>query len=150
MPTSSWFIIASGPSLTIEDVAILKGQRVLCINDNYLRAPWADVLYACDGIWWDRHHHREELKAFKGRKITQDKESADKYRLEYIKGVDALGLSRDPACIHLGANSGIQAINLASWLRHAGHRRQVSLVRRACLARRRPGSRSLAPLAVAL
>lgn len=108
----SWFIIASGPSLTAEDVSTLKGQRVLCINDNYLMAPWADVLYACDGHWWD--WHAERVKDFRGRKITQDKEAADRYGLEYIQSVDAPGLSSDPTCIHMGSNSGIQAINLAA------------------------------------
>lgn len=120
----SWFIIASGPSLTVEDVNSLKGQRVICINDNYRLAPWADVLYACDGHWWDWHHDREELKAFKGRKITQDEAAANRYGLEYIKSVDAPGLSRDPAYIHQGSNSGIQAINLAY---HLGARRVVLL-----------------------
>jgi hypothetical protein len=104
--------------LTVEDVASLKGQSVLCINDNYLLAPFASALYACDGHWWDWHAGRAELKAFGGRKITQDKEAAQKYGLEYIEGVDAPGLSSDQARIHLGSNSGIQAINLAAhWTR---------------------------------
>jgi uncharacterized Rossmann fold enzyme len=64
------------------------------------------------------------LKSFKGRKITQDKEAAEKYGLEYIESRDADGLSRDPAYIHKGSNSGIQAINLAS---HLGARRIVLL-----------------------
>jgi hypothetical protein len=110
---SAWFVIGSGPSLTAEDVASLHGQRVICINDNYLRAPWADVLYACDGHWWDWHAHRPELQNFKGRKITQDEDAAKRYRLEHIASVDRPGLSKDPAYIHQGQNSGIQAINLA-------------------------------------
>ncbi len=120
----SWFIIASGPSLTREDVESLKGQRVLVINDNYLLAPWSAVLYACDGHWWDWHADRPELKAFKGRKITQDEDAAKRYGLEHIRGVDEPGLSSDPACIHMGSNSGIQAINLAY---HLGARRVVLL-----------------------
>jgi hypothetical protein len=104
--------------LTSEDVASLRGQRVLCINDNYLMAPWADVLYASDPQWWEWHAGSPELKAFPGRKITQDEEAAKKYGLEYIEGVDEPGLSRDPARIHTGANSGIAAINLAAhWTR---------------------------------
>jgi hypothetical protein len=113
-----WFIVASGPSLTAEDVATLEGQRVLVINDNYRLAPWADALYAADPIWWEWHADRPELKAFKGRKITQDEEAANRYGLEYIRSVDADGLSRDPAYVHKGSNSGIQAINLAAhWTR---------------------------------
>jgi len=120
----SWFVIASGPSLTAEDVALLEGQRVVAINDNYILAPWATVLYGADPIWWEWHAERAELKAFKGRKITQDKEAAERYGLEYIRSVDADGLSRDPAYVHKGSNSGIQAINLAY---HFGARRIVLL-----------------------
>jgi hypothetical protein len=120
--TLTRFIIASGPSLTVEDVNAIRNQPTIAINDNYLLAPWADVLYACDVCWWD--WHAEGLKSFKGRKITQDKEAAEKYGLEYIRSVDADGLSRDPSCIHKGSNSGIQAINLAY---HLGARRIVLL-----------------------
>jgi hypothetical protein len=93
-------------------VESLKGQRVIVINDNYRIAPWADVLYACDPAWWDLHEVR--VRTFKGRKITQDKEAAERYGLEYIEGVDEPGLSPYPNRIHLGSNSGIQAINLAA------------------------------------
>lgn len=121
---TNWFIIASGPSLTAEDVNLLRGQRVLCINDNYRLAPWAEVLYACDEIWWDRHHDQPELMAFCGRKITRDQEASKKYGIEYIKSVDEPGLSGDSTYIHEGSNSGIQAINLAC---HFGARRIVLL-----------------------
>lgn len=120
----SCFIVASGPSLTIQDVNAIKGQRVIVINDNYLLAPWADVLYFCDGRWWDWHRDKPELRAFRGRKITQDKDAAARYGIEYIESRDGSGLSRDPAYIHKGSNSGIQAINLAY---HFGARRIVLL-----------------------
>jgi hypothetical protein len=121
---TSWFLIASGPSLTIADVNAIKGQKAIAINDNYLLAPWADVLYACDGRWWDWHRDRNELKSFRGRKITQDQDAAARYGIEYIESRDAPGLSRDPAYIHQGSNAGIQAINLAY---HFGARRIVLL-----------------------
>lgn len=121
---STWFVIGSGPSLIVEDVERLRGRHVLVINNNYLLAPWADVLYACDGHWWDWHAERAELKAFKGRKTTRDKEAAERYGLEYIKSIDADGLSRNPGVICEGQNSGIQAINLVY---HLGARRVVLL-----------------------
>lgn len=116
-----FFIIASGPSLTKQDVDSLKGQKVIAINDNYLLAPWADYMYACDPIWWMWHKEREELKAFKGQKWTQREswepsEKTEVERLHKLNWVDSkceMGLSTDPAYIHQGSNSGIQAINLA-------------------------------------
>jgi hypothetical protein len=121
---TSWYIVASGPSLTKTDVEAIKGRNVIVINDNYLLAPWADVLYACDGHWWDWHQDRKELKEFKGRKVTQDKEASERYKLEYIESVDLDGLSRNKDFVAKGSNSGIQAINLAC---HLGATRIVLL-----------------------
>lgn len=128
----SWFIIASGPSLTQEDVNAIKGQKVIVINDNYLIAPWSDYMYACDPHWWMWHKERPELKTFKGQKWTQresweasEKEAVEKHHeLNWIDSKCEMGLSTDPAFIHQGSNSGIQAINLAY---HFGARRIVLL-----------------------
>ena len=118
--------------MTKDDVNLLKGQKVIAINDNYLLAPWADVLYACDPIWWTWHNERPELKAFQGQKWTQN-ESWDPdekriveqhHALRWIDSKCEMGLSTDPAYIHQGSNSGIQAINLAY---HFGARRIVLL-----------------------
>lgn len=105
-------LIASGPSLSLADVDACKGRAfTIAINDNYRIAPWADVLYACDGLWWD--HHFKKLAPFKGELWTQDKPAADRYGLHWIQGKHGEGLSADPNVIHWGANSGYQAINLA-------------------------------------
>jgi hypothetical protein len=125
----TWFIVASGPSLTREDVALLEGQRVLVVNNGYLLAPWATALYGCDGHWWDRHIGRPEMKAFKGRRITRDKGAAERHGLEYVRSFDAPGLAHPP-CICENGNSGAQAINLAAhWLldEPPGERRIVLL-----------------------
>ena len=110
-------ILASGPSLSQSQVDYVQARRdkanVLVINDNYLKIPDADYLYACDDKWWQWHINRPELKAFKGQKITQDIKSAEKYNIEYIESNSRMALSTNPAVIHQGMNSGYQAINLA-------------------------------------
>jgi hypothetical protein len=73
-------------------------------------ASWADILYACDGEWWDRYIE-DVLLTFKGELWTQDFPATSKYGLNRIEGEKADGLGRDN--IHYGANSGYQAINLA-------------------------------------
>ena len=112
-------IIASGPSLTDEQIKLVKeaGPKVLVINDNYLKYPTADFLYACDLKWWDWHAERKELKQFFGQKITQDKAAAEKYNIQYIESHGKMALSTDPKIIHQGMNSGYQAINLAYHMR---------------------------------
>lgn len=51
--------IASGPSLTAEDVELVRkwrsesdSRRVIVTNNGYQLAPWADVLYGMDSKWW--------------------------------------------------------------------------------------------------
>ena len=115
--TTKWAIIASGPSLTKEDVDAVRGLNVIVINTSYWLAPWANILYACDGHWWDWHYDnpdwKAKLDAFEGEKWTQDKAAAEKYGLNYIESKPEAGLSSNPNLIHQGSNSGIQAINLA-------------------------------------
>lgn len=104
-------IIASGPSLTQEQINEAKRQenwRFIAINDAHRLAPFADVLYACDGKWWDMYH--SDLQ-FEGEKWTQDLRAKRKYGLNWVFGKRAAGLGY--ASVHFGANSGYQAINLA-------------------------------------
>lgn len=105
--------IASGASLTQEDIDYCKDKaRVCVVNDNYRLAPWADLLYACDLQWWD--YHKPD---FAGQKWTVDDEAAQKYNLNHITGHSRSGLSLDRSFIHFGRNSGFQLLNL---LAHAG------------------------------
>lgn len=54
-------LIAGGPSLTTEDVEIVRQARmadrvrVIVVNDAYLLAPWADAHYAGDRRWHGWH-----------------------------------------------------------------------------------------------
>jgi len=63
--------IASGPSLTPEDVAVVKdwrdkgGGRVFVANTTFRTAPWADLLFAIDANWWGVHAAEVE-RDFKG------------------------------------------------------------------------------------
>lgn len=54
-------LIGGGPSLTYDQIervarAHAAGRcRVIAVNDAYLWAPWADLLYAADSSWWEEH-----------------------------------------------------------------------------------------------
>lgn len=103
--------VASGPSLSREDIQYIKGKaRVIAINDNYRLADFADILYGCDLKWWN---WQEGVQEFTGLKMSQSVEACKKYDLRYIEGRNGGGLSTDPAFIHTGSNSGFQAINIA-------------------------------------
>lgn len=64
------FCLASGPSLTAGDVALVRawrreGRQVYSVNNTHELAPWADLLFAGDGKWIE--FYRPE---FAGRKVT--------------------------------------------------------------------------------
>lgn len=116
-------IVASGPSLTpdqCEAVALWQltpapePRRVIAINTSYRLAPFADVLYACDGAWW-KAHATEVFAAFpnRARLWTQDKNAATEHGIQFVASTSTRGLSRKPGLIHQGMNSAYQAINLA-------------------------------------
>lgn len=126
-------IVASGPSLTKDQVDYCKGKaKVIVINDNYKLAPWADYHYGCDYKWWSWHENDLDLLNFRGIKYTQDKAWDNgllehfkiKHRLQVIRSESGEGLSLDPKVIHQGANSGYQCINLAY---HLGGRKIILL-----------------------
>ena len=121
---SLWCCIASGPSLTQEDVDAVQGRaRVLVVNDSYRLAPWADAIYAADLKWW--HVHHPNLKNdFAGRMFSVEAGDNKNPRIaEQLYGVRVWaqekdrkqkhnGLSRIPGTLRLGSLSGYQAINL--------------------------------------
>lgn len=65
--------IASGPSLTAEDVELVResGHATIVTNTTFRLAPWADVLFGFDFKWW-QHYLPEVNQAFnpKGRRIS--------------------------------------------------------------------------------
>jgi hypothetical protein len=64
-------VLASGPSLTPDDVATVRasGHPVIVTNTTFRLAPWADVLVGYDVKWW-RLHHEEIVRDFKGDTAT--------------------------------------------------------------------------------
>lgn len=104
---TKYFICASGPSLTQQDINAVRDKGVvIVINNTYQLAPWANILYGCDQKWWKAY---PEALDFKGRKISIqfDNENVEKWESNSCLN----GLGED--IIHTGGNSGYQAINLA-------------------------------------
>ncbi len=117
---ASVVVIGSGPSLTEEDCAAVRAWRqespalrkVIAVNLSYLKAPWADILYACDSRWWEKFHARA-LTGFAGQLWTQDEYASRQFHLNYVKSETGQGLNRKPGTINQGENSGFQALCLA-------------------------------------
>jgi hypothetical protein len=106
------FVIANGPSLKKQDVDLcLGGGKVVAVNDAYRLAPWADVLYAADHPWWERH--AAETWGFIGDKWTCNEIAARKHDLKHIPVRSDVSWSTSKEYVASGGNSGFQAINLA-------------------------------------
>jgi hypothetical protein len=112
--------------VTPEMVEYCKGKGyVAVINEAHLYAPWADLLYACDGDWWESYNGCPD---FQGEKWTVNDAAADKYDLYHIKGVPNLIYSDNPEEIALGGNSGYQILNMMDvWGKNNGYDRIILL-----------------------
>lgn len=93
--------IASGPSLTPEDCEAVRGLPCIVTNTTFRLCPWADVLFAFDGKWWD-HYLEEVRRTFKGALMSHA--IAVKPGVESVRG--------KPWFQHFH-NSGASAISLA-------------------------------------
>jgi len=111
-PESTVVCLASGPSLTREDVAYVRGKaRVIVINTSLLLAPWADAFHASDARV--RQWHATEVQRFQGRKFSMEFLETDLDDVTVLKNGGIYGLSTDPTTLRNGRNSGYQAVNLA-------------------------------------
>lgn len=115
-PGETVVILATGPSLTQEDVDYVRGKaRVIAINDAYKLAPWADCLYGTDARWWHWHHG---VPSFTGPKWSLEHSQWGNFRARYpdvqrLMNTGPDGLEHKPTGLKNGRNSGYAAVNLA-------------------------------------
>jgi len=111
-------IVASGPSLQNANLAALEAVPVIAVNDNWRKVPFAQILYAADGPWWQHH---KGVPDFAGERWTQNRgrprdwaTQAVRMGLTVIRSVNRPGVSTAQNLIHTGGNSAFQAMNLAA------------------------------------
>jgi len=128
-PNSTIVCLGGGASLTQDDVDYCRGKApVIAINDAHRLAPWADVLYSGDKLWYAQY---QGVPAFQGLKYTiesaQGRGRAHVARwpeIQVLRHTGQTGLELSPDGLRTGQNSGAQAINLAM---HFGARRILLL-----------------------
>lgn len=111
-PGETVVCIASGPSLTKEDVEHVKGKaRVIVVNDNHRLAPWADVLYSSDQHWY---RHYKGVPEFKQCKFgIQPLRPKPEWGISVLRNTGDRGIELSPSGLKTGRNSGAAAVNLA-------------------------------------
>lgn len=135
-------VIGGGLSLTLEQVALVRTAhaagkvRCIAVNDAYLWAEFADVLYGADARWWGWQEAglpkpilgmsgdqvRERYRAFAGQRCTIEHSGNDvddaihMLRNHRSEPYHVQGLSLEPTALATasGKNSGFQAINIAT------------------------------------
>lgn len=119
-PGATVAILASGPSMCADDADLVRAwrdadpvaHRAIAVNTTYQLAPWADIIFACDGAWWKLYGSRVRAEC-PGQLWTQDRAVIGEERIRHIESRAAPGLSRKQGVIHQGMNSGYMAVGLA-------------------------------------
>jgi hypothetical protein len=115
-PGSTIVCLATGPSLTAEDVDYCRGKvPVIAVNDAYRLAPWADALIAADASWWHAH---QGVTSFAGEQWSIEHSSWARYdgrwpRIQRLQNTGEHGIETHPTGLRNGRNSGYLALNLA-------------------------------------
>lgn len=128
--------IAGGPSLDEAQLSAIREAReadrvrVIVVNDAYLVAPWADVLYFADSPWAQKHRAglqrswpwtsfteeqvRDAFASFAGQKVTiKHADTFDGAGVFVLDNLGPDGISEKDHGICTGSNSGYQALNIA-------------------------------------
>lgn len=116
------FVLASGPSLTAEDVELVRQWRsesydrlVIVTNSTFRIALWADILFAMDGRWWNgkgegfKTQAAEAKATFRGELVT----SSQAYKSHGLTYSNALTFGNSGAgAVHLARKRGATRVYL--------------------------------------
>jgi len=107
--------IASGPSLRPVDCDVVRDAELPSIAVNNAGLPpmasFADIHYACDGRWFEKHP--EALTYDRIKVCAVDEAPAGVHKVDLVSGP---GFDERPNTIRAGQNSGHQAVHLAASL----------------------------------
>lgn len=92
-------VIATGPSLTDEQIGMVAHLPCVAVSNAYQRIPKAVALVSADKRWW--HHYKPE---FTGPKYSVSKVSEDIERVDLVSGSNS-GLLGMEVAVKLGATS---------------------------------------------
>ena len=113
-------IVGSGPSLSDEQCATVierrraNACRVIVVNDNYLKVPNADVLFALDGPWWRLHAARIKEHCPEIGRFSCDARARKEAGATFVLGKAGRKLAGEgDVFIYRGMSSGFAAIGLA-------------------------------------
>lgn len=93
---------------------LARGQaRVIAINESWRLAPWADALYASDGLFWIEH---KGLPEFEGIRLTSSPNAMTEFGIDLFM---APGESSGARAIYFAERLGASPILLVGFECHA-------------------------------
>ena len=111
--------IASGPSLTPEDVQRTAHLKTIAVNSSWKIAQHADVIFAGDDSWWNANHDKITTQA---ERWTLAQAAAERYNLNRFKF--RAPYNSGMVAIHLAAHFGASKIILLGYdcsIKHGHH-----------------------------
>jgi len=80
-------VLATGPSLTIEDCEAVRdaGFLTIGVNSAWKIAPWVDVLYAGDNRYWKAYWKDIEAAGVKARRFSRSSTAEKAVGAKYVK-----------------------------------------------------------------
>lgn len=111
-------VIASGPSLTVEDVEAVRAARerdavrVLAVSNAWkLTAGWADAHFAADRRYWKAYLAQMRAAGIPLERIFSSCNQTAREGTQFVRATNRPGLGVHE--LHTGGNSGYMAVNLA-------------------------------------
>lgn len=95
---------------------LARGQaKVIAINESWRLVPWADVLYATDGVWWTDNHGVPE---FEGKRMTSSPHAWAQFRKDGMDLFMAAGATSGTRAIYLAERLGANPVLLVGFEMH--------------------------------
>lgn len=108
----TWVCIATGPSLTREDVDYARQHAAVAVcSDAWRLATDARLMLASDSRWW-RKHGDAVNRSFKGQRYTCSHVAARRYGPRYLAIGKHAGVCLEPDTVANGELTGYRLINL--------------------------------------
>ena len=115
--SDTWVCVASGPSLTREDVEYCRarGWNIATVNTSWTLAKDSKIIYAADYRWWEAYHNDVKREAPQSKMMTASSTAAKHFGIEHVNLYPGGGFSTREGYAYSGGLSGHQAIQVVGW-----------------------------------
>lgn len=117
MATSKWkgrnvAVLATGPSLTVEDCEAVRdaGFLTIGVNSAWKFAPWIDVLYAGDNRYWKAFYKEIDAAGIKAKRYSRSSNAEKAVGAKYVKTRMKGDYNSGQLAIEMAVNAGAELI----------------------------------------